>query len=144
LHTYRVSFNMNNDDLSHFLLKVAPHLGRVTVTWVNEIPDRQQTAAPVPEAPEQPQEAPPEPEKAPRAPRAKRPSKINAVILKALADGPRRVPELKEALVIAGFSAASLSTGIASLQTSDQICRIDDGKYAIQDTLPLEQPAAAE
>jgi len=139
VNIYRVSFNMEADNVANFLLKVAPHLGKVTLTWINDIPDRQQPPAP---APEPPQEAPPEPEKAPRAPRAKRLSKVNAVILKALADGPRRVPELKEALVAAGFSAASLSTGIASLQTSDQICRVDDGQYAIQGELPLD--AAAE
>ncbi len=142
MNIYRVSFNMEADNVANFLLKVAPHLGKVTLTWINDIPDRQQPAAPAPEQPQEAPEAPPQPEKAPRAPRAKRPSKVNAVILKALADGPRRVPELKEALVAAGFSAASLSTGIASLTAEDMICRVGDGQYAIQGELPLD--AAAE
>ena len=72
--------------------------------------------------------------KAPRAPRASSNGSgkvsVNDAILQALDNGPASVGALKEALLSAGKSAASLSTGIAALTKSGKIERSGDGEYA--------------
>jgi hypothetical protein len=55
---------------------------------------------------------------------------VNEAILQALDQGPASVGALKEALLSAGKSAASLSTGIAALTKSGKIERSGDGEYA--------------
>ena len=59
--------------------------------------------------------------------RAQRGSKVNDAILGALADGSQSTKELKAALVKAGLAAGSLSTGLALLQKSGQVERVDGG-----------------
>ena len=63
----------------------------------------------------------------PRAPRASSNGSgkvsVNDAILQALDNGPASVGALKEALLSAGKSAASLSTGIAALTKSGKIER---------------------
>ena len=70
----------------------------------------------------------------PRAPRASSNGSgkvsVNDAILQALDNGPASVGALKEALLSAGKSAASLSTGIAALTKSGKIERSGDGEYA--------------
>ena len=70
--------------------------------------------------------------KEPRAPRQSSTGKlsVNEAILQTLSDGPASVGKLKEALLDAGKSAASLSTGIAALTKSGKIERTGDGEYA--------------
>ena len=55
---------------------------------------------------------------------------VNEAILQALDNGPASIGALKEALLSAGKSAASLSTGIAALTKSGKIERSGDGEYA--------------
>ena len=70
----------------------------------------------------------------PRAPRASSNGSgkvsVNDAILQALDNGPASVGALKEALLWAGKSAASLSTGIAALTKSGKIERSGDGEYS--------------
>jgi hypothetical protein len=70
--------------------------------------------------------------KEPRAPRQSSTGKlsVNEAILQTLSDGPASVGALKEALLSAGKSAASLSTGIAALTKSGKIERTGDGEYS--------------
>jgi hypothetical protein len=58
-------------------------------------------------------------------------SKVNKTILDRLAEGPQPVSSLKAALVNAGLSAGSLSTGLAALLKSQEIKRTDDGAYGL-------------
>ena len=55
---------------------------------------------------------------------------VNEAILQRLDNGSASVGELKEALLHAGKSAASLSTGIAALTKAGKIERSSDGVYA--------------
>ena len=75
--------------------------------------------------------------RAPRKPTEERASNngagkvsVNEAILQRLDNGQATVGELKEALLHAGKSAASLSTGIAALTKSGKIERSSDGVYA--------------
>ena len=70
--------------------------------------------------------------KEPRAPRQSSTGKlsVNSAILQTLDNGPATVATLKDALLDAGKSAASLSTGIAALTKSGKIERTGDGAYA--------------
>ena len=74
------------------------------------------------------------PRKAPESERAQSSGggklSVNEAILQALDQGPASVGALKEALLSAGKSAASLSTGIAALTKSGKIERSGDGEYA--------------
>jgi hypothetical protein len=59
-------------------------------------------------------------------------SKVNDTIRNALAKGAGKISELKESLINAGMSAASLSTGIAALTKAGEIERVGDGEYALK------------
>jgi hypothetical protein len=61
-----------------------------------------------------------------------RTSKVNDAILGALKHGPATNPDLKAALVNAGLSAGSLSTGLAMLQKSGVVGRSSDGAYELK------------
>lgn len=63
--------------------------------------------------------------------RAKK-SKVNDTIRSTLAKGSGSISALKEGLVAAGMSAASLSTGIAALTKAGEIERVGDGEYALK------------
>ena len=82
-------------------------------------------------------EGPDAPSKEPRAPRAPRSSSegklsVNAAIKQRLERGRATISELKDSLIGAGKSAASLSTGIAALTKSGEIERTGDGEYALR------------
>jgi hypothetical protein len=59
-------------------------------------------------------------------------SRVNDTIRAALMAGKNKIADLKEELIAAGMSAASLSTGIAALTKSKEIERIGDGEYALK------------
>ena len=61
----------------------------------------------------------------------KRTSKINEALLDCLTFGQKNVSELKEALVAAGMSANSLSTGLSALQKTKEVIAVGDGVYAL-------------
>jgi hypothetical protein len=63
--------------------------------------------------------------------RGPRGSKVNTTILETLRGGNRTVKELKTALGDAGLSPGSLSTGLAALQRSKEVERIEDGLYGL-------------
>jgi hypothetical protein len=63
--------------------------------------------------------------------RGPRGSKVNTTILQALASGPKTIKELKGALEAAELAPGSLSTGLAVLQRSKQVQRIEDGLYGL-------------
>ena len=74
---------------------------------------------------------------APKEPRARRSSSdgklsVNAAIKQRLERGRATISELKDSLIGAGKSAASLSTGIAALTKSGEIERTGDGEYALR------------
>ena len=64
--------------------------------------------------------------------RAPKRSKVNDTIRDVLLKGNAKVADLKEGLVSAGMSAASLSTGIAALTKAGVIERVGDGEYALK------------
>jgi hypothetical protein len=59
-------------------------------------------------------------------------SKVNDAIRTALAAGTASISDLKEGLVRAGMSPASLSTGIAALTKAGEIERVGDGVYGLK------------
>jgi hypothetical protein len=61
-----------------------------------------------------------------------RTSKVNDAILGTLKHGPASTAELKSALVNAGLSAGSLSTGLATLQKSGAVGRSSEGAYELK------------
>ena len=79
-------------------------------------------------------EGPDAPSKEPRAPRSSSEGKlsVNAAIKQRLERGRATISELKDSLIGAGKSAASLSTGIAALTKSGEIERTGDGEYALR------------
>jgi hypothetical protein len=66
-----------------------------------------------------------------KTPRAARGSKVNDTVLAALQGGTKTTKELKSALEEAKLSPGSLSTGLAALQRSNQVTRIEDGLYGL-------------
>jgi hypothetical protein len=151
MNTYRVSFNLESDDLETFLKTVGPHCGRMSVTHVYAMPDpivRAPEPAPVAEAPEPAPVAeapPPAPIKRRQNKKAiarrKRFSKVNSAILTALQDGPKSSYALKRALLDAGLAESSISTGARDLTKAGKIMRDSaSGLYHLQTELPLEAP----
>ena len=95
--------------------------GKVTNATVRVIPDQEESETPIVKK---------EPRAARAAPNGSGRLSVNAAILQRLDNGPASVGDLKEALLSAGKSAASLSTGIAALTKSGKIERSNDGEYA--------------
>jgi hypothetical protein len=108
MNTYRVTLEMDSTDLVRFL----ENLGDVGHLAIERVGDLASSYS-----------APPR--------RPLRGSKVNKTILETLASGPRPVASLKAALVDAGLSAGSLSTGLAALLKSREITRTDDGAYGL-------------
>jgi hypothetical protein len=122
---YTVTMRLNDrEQFVHFIDTVGPVVDRLVVTV---------------KADEQPVETPAR-ERAPIVARTPRGSKVNTTILQALMEGPKTVKELKEALERANLSSGSLSTGLAVLQRSKQVHRVQDGVYAIAGA-PVQQAA---
>jgi hypothetical protein len=118
---YTVTLRLNDrEQFTHFIDTVGPVVDRLVVT----VKADEQSAAP--QEPAREREA-----RTPRAPRAVRGSKVNTTILQALMEGPKTVKELKGALESANLSSGSLSTGLAVLQRSKQVHRVQDGLYQI-------------
>ena len=110
---YQVTMTLSREELVKFM-----DSGRLTNATVRAVI-------------EQSDEQPPVLKRAPRAPSAPGDKiSVNAAILRRLDNGPASIGDLKEALVSAGKSAASLSTGIAALTKSGKIERSSDGEYA--------------
>jgi hypothetical protein len=63
--------------------------------------------------------------------RVKRISKVNEAILRVLAKGPQRPPELKAALEEVNLSPGSLSTGLAFLKREGQITSDGEGLWSL-------------
>jgi hypothetical protein len=107
MNTYRVTLEMDSTELVKFL----DDLGGVGHLAIERVGDLASSYA------------------APKRPL--RGSKVNKTILDRLAEGPQPVANLKAALVNAGLSAGSLSTGLAALLKSREILRTDDGAYGL-------------
>jgi hypothetical protein len=108
MNTYRVTLEMDSTELVKFL----DDLGGVGHLAIERVGDLASSYS-----------APPK--------RPLRGSKVNKTILDRLAEGPQPVANLKAALVNAGLSAGSLSTGIAALLKSREILRTEDGAYGL-------------
>jgi hypothetical protein len=139
---------MNQENLEDFLETVAPHLGRMTITYLlGEVPG---TTVNTTVAPPEPEPAPVE-EKKKAVKRKKkkifrkRHSKVNDTLLTVIGAGTASVKEMKEALSAAGLSPGSLSTGLATLQREGVIVRAGDGLYRIPNLYqaPEAAPEAA-
>ena len=72
------------------------------------------------------------PRQASNGQRSPKRSRVNETIREALQNGSGKVSDLKEKLISAGMSAASLSTGIAALTKAGEIERVGDGEYALK------------
>jgi hypothetical protein len=119
---YTVTMRLNDrEQFVHFIDTVGPVVDRLVVTVKADEP---MDMRPRPEN-ETVSQTPP------RATRATRGSKVNTAILQALMQGPRTIKELKGALEGANLSPGSLSTGLAVLQRSKQVHRVEDGLYEL-------------
>jgi hypothetical protein len=118
---YTVTLRLNDrEQFTHFIDTVGPVVDRLVVT----VKADEQSAETIPQAPMRaPQVA--------RSTRGPRGSKVNTTILQTLMEGPKTVKELKGALEGANLSSGSLSTGLAVLQRSKQVHRVQDGVYAL-------------
>jgi hypothetical protein len=117
---YTVTMRLNDrEQFVHFIDTVGPVVDRLVITVKAD-----EQADAIPEAPTRaPQVA--------RSTRGPRGSKVNTTILQALMQGPRTIKELKQALEGANLSPGSLSTGLAVLQRSKQVHRVEDGLYEL-------------
>jgi hypothetical protein len=116
---YTVTMRLTDrEQFVHFIDNVGPVVDRLVVTV-----KATEAADAIPDAPVKPAVA--------RTTRALRGSKVNTTILQALAGGSRTVKELKQALEASSLSPGSLSTGLAVLQRSKQVQRIEDGLYGL-------------
>jgi hypothetical protein len=116
---YTVTLRLNDQaQFIHFIDTVGPAMDRLVVT----VKSTEQEDA-IPDAPAKPAVA--------RATRGPRGSRVNTTILQALMEGHGTVKELKAALEAANLSPGSLSTGLAVLQRSKQVQRIEDGLYGL-------------
>jgi hypothetical protein len=119
---YTVTLRLSDQaQFIHFIDTVGPAMDRLVVT----VKSTEQEDA-IPDTPIRP--AKPAVARATRGPRG---SKVNTAILQALMGGSRTVKELKAALEAGNLSPGSLSTGLAVLQRSKQVQRIEDGLYGL-------------
>jgi hypothetical protein len=128
---YTVTMRLNDrEQFVHFIDTVGPVVDRLVVTVkADEVPA--DNIAPAPSTVRAPSA---------RATRVPRGSKVNTTILQALMEGPKAVKDLKEALERANLSSGSLSTGLAVLQRSKQVHRVQDGVYGLAGA-PVQQAA---
>jgi hypothetical protein len=118
MNKYSVTFPLANERaFLDFVNRIGPLVGKFEVVMTSDEPQ---------ETRDQPVGAIYKPARTLRRPRK---SKINAALVGALKTGRGEVSELKKALVDAGLSAASLSTGLAALQKDGTVKRADNGNY---------------
>jgi hypothetical protein len=125
MNEYTVTLRLNNrEQFINFIETVGPAVDRVVVTVQTD----EQVAPPSTADSPMMHRAQTRQESRKRGPRG---SKVNTTIIEALQAGPRTLKELKDALAAADLSPGSLSTGLAALQRSREVERIEDGLYGL-------------
>lgn len=151
--TYRLNFELPDENLEVFLRNVAPKVGAIRLYYLEDHEPPGPTvntthrteSAPVAEGSSAPKPKPPRPifrRKVGGKLGRKRGSVVNTAILTAIGDGQATIQQMKLALSRAGRSPGSLSTGLAFLQKEGIVERTGTGLYQRTHKEPLPNEPA--